>query len=173
MLFVLTIVAVTVIWTLAWGSVSLANVLGGVAVALLLLAVIPEDTSGLRRRGRIRPIAIARFLGHVLVKVAESNVVLSREVLARHSRINTGVIAVPLPDCSDGLITLVANTMALTPGTMPVQVDRNPTVLYVHVLQLGDVEEARRDIQRLAELAYRAFGSDAAIAELPDREVES
>ena len=171
MLFLATIVAVTVIWTLAWGSLTVANVLSGVAVALLLLLVIPDDTSGLRRRSRVRPRAIARFVGHVLLKVVESNVVLSREVLTRDSRINTGVIAVPLPDCSDGLITLIANTMALTPGTMPIQVDRNPTVLYVHVLQLSDIEEARRDVQHLADLAYRAFGSEAAIAALPDREV--
>ena len=171
MLFIATIVAVTIIWTLAWGSLTVANVLSGVAVALLLLLVVPDDTSGLRRRSPVRPRAIARFGGHVLLKVVESNVVLSREVLSRGSRINTGVVAVPLPDCSDGLITLITNTMALTPGTMPIQVDRNPTVLYVHVLQLSDLEEARRDIQHLADLAYRAFGSEAAIAALPDREV--
>jgi multicomponent Na+:H+ antiporter subunit E len=169
MLFVATIVAVTVIWTLAWGSLTVANVLSGVAVALLLLAVVPDDTRGLRRRSPVRPVPIARFVGHVLVQVVESNVVLSREVLTRHSRINTGVVAVPLPECSDGLITLIANTIALTPGTMPLQVDRNPTVLYVHVLQLTDIEEARREIQHLADLAYRAFGSEAAIAALPDR----
>jgi multicomponent Na+:H+ antiporter subunit E len=173
MLFALTIVAVTVIWTLAWGSLSAANVLSGVAVALLLLWIIPDDTSGLRRRSPVRPLAIARFVGYVLVQVVQSNVVLSREVLARHSRINTGVVAVPLPDCSDGLITLIANTIALTPGTMPIQVDRNPTVLYVHVLQLSDIEEARGEIRHLADLAYRAFGSDRAIAELPDPEGRS
>lgn len=172
MLFIATIVAVTVIWTLAWGSLTVANVLSGVAVALLLLFVIPDDTSGLRRRSPVRPRAIARFTGHVLLKVIESNVVLSREVLSRDSRINTGVVAVPLPECSDGLITLITNTMALTPGTMPIQVDRNPTVLYVHVLHLSDIEEARRDIQQLTDLAYRAFGSDTAIADLPRQRVE-
>ena len=54
--------------------------------------------------------------------------------------IRTGVIAVPLPGCSDGLLTLVTNIIALTPGTMPLQVTQDPTVLYVHVLHLGDVE---------------------------------
>ena len=138
-------------------------------VSWLLLAIVPDDTRGLRRRSPVRPRAIARFIGHVLVQVVESNVVLSREVLARHSRINTGVVAVPLPVCSDELLTLIANTIALTPGTMPLQVDRNPTVLYVHVLQLTDIEVARREIQHLADLAYRAFGSEAAIAALPER----
>ena len=42
--------------------------------------------------------------------MVESNVLLAREVLRPgHSRINTGVVRVPLAGCSDGLITLVAN----------------------------------------------------------------
>lgn len=167
MLYLASVLAVTIIWTLAWGSVSFANVLGGAAVGVLLLAITPDSTGGLRSwNSPLRPLAALRFLGYVVVQVVKSNGVLSREVITRHSGINTGVIAVPLPECSDGLITLITNTMALTPGTMPLQVDRNPTVLYIHILQLSDIEAARRDAQHLAELAYGAFGSESAIAAL-------
>jgi multicomponent Na+:H+ antiporter subunit E len=155
------------IWVLAWGTPTPANVLGGLAVAAVLMAVSP-DTFPRRRRGWIRPVAIARFLGFVLVEVLKANVFLTREVLTRESRITTGVVAVPLPDCSDGLLTLVTNVMAVTPGTMPLEVTRDPTVMYVHVLVLGDVEQVRRDVQHLAALAYRAFGSDTAIAAMAE-----
>ena len=67
----------------------------------------------------------------------------------------------PLPDCSDGLLTLITNVVALTPGTSPLHVTRDPTVLYVHVLDMRDVDATRRDVQRLADLAYAAFGPDA------------
>ena len=40
----------------------------------------------------------------------------------------------------------------------------DPIVLYVHVLHLRDVEEVRRDIQHLTDLAVRAFGSPDAVA---------
>jgi len=162
--------ALTVIWVLAWGSPSPANVIGGLAVAALLLVLAPDTWPGLTRP-RIRPVAIARFAGSVLVKVLESNVVLTREVLARRSRIHTGVVAVPLPECSDALITLITNVMALTPGTMPLEVTRGPTVMYVHVLHLHDVEDVRREVQHLAALAYRAFGSDEAVAALPPEDM--
>ena len=99
-------------------------------------------------------IAVARFVGHVLGQVLRSNVELTREVLSRESGITTGVVAVELPGCSDGLLTLITNVMALTPGTMPVEVRQHPTVLYVHVLHLGDVEEMRRQVRHLARLDH-------------------
>jgi len=46
--------ALTVIWVLAWGSPSPANVLGGMAVAAVLLALAPDTWPGLRRP-RVRP----------------------------------------------------------------------------------------------------------------------
>lgn len=159
------------IWVLAWGTPTPANILGGLAVAAVLMAVSP-DTFPARRRGRLRPVAIARLVAFVLKEVVVANVQLTREVLSRESNITTGVVAVPLPECSDGLITLVTNVMAVTPGTMPLEVTRQPTVMYVHVLLLGDVEQVRRDVQHLAGLAYRAFGSEEAIAAL-DREIAS
>lgn len=169
MLYLVSVVAVAIVWMMAWGSISFANALGGAAVGVLLLTIAPDSTAGLRRWGSpIRPVAILRFVVYVLFQVVKSNGVLSREVLTRHSGINTGVIAVPLPECSDGLMTLITNTMALTPGTMPLQVDRNPTVLYIHLLHLSDIEAARGEARHLAELAYRAFGSDSAIAALAD-----
>lgn len=160
--------ALALIWVLAWGSPSPANVLGGLVVAAVLITVAP-DTWPPGRRLRVRPLAVARFTAYVVAKAIESNVVITREILSRRSRIHTGVVAVALPDCSDGLLTLVTNVMALTPGTMPLEVTQRPTVLYVHVLHLHDVEAARAEIRHLADLAYRAFGSDAAIAAL-DRE---
>ena len=164
-------VGLALIWVLAWGTPTPANVLGGLLVAAVLLAISPDSWLSLRRaRPRLRPVAIARFLGFVLVEVLRANVILTREVVSRESRITTGVVAVPLPDCSDGLLTLVTNVMAVTPGTMPIEVTRHPTVMYVHVLLLGDVEVVRRDVQHLAGLAYRAFGSDEAIAAMAEIE---
>jgi multicomponent Na+:H+ antiporter subunit E len=165
-------VGLVLIWVLAWGTPTPANLLSGLAVAAVLLAVSPDAWPPFHRV-RLRPVAVARFLGFVLVEVVKANVTLTREVLSRESRITTGVVAVPLPECSDGLLTLVTNVMAVTPGTMPIEVTRHPTVIYVHVLLLGDVEAVRRDVRHLAALAYRAFGSAAAIAALDEIEREA
>jgi multicomponent Na+:H+ antiporter subunit E len=80
-------------------------------------------------------------------------------VVARRSRLHTGVMEVPLPECSDEMLTIITNVIALTPGTSPLHLTRRPTVLYIHVLDMRDVASTRRDVQRLADLAFAAFGS--------------
>ena len=157
------------LWVLLWGSLSVANVLSGVLVVAVVLWLVP-DLSVRFDRPVLRPVALARFVGRFLLEVARANAVLTREILSPGSSIRTGVVAVPLPLCSDGLLTLVANVLALTPGTMPVEVRRSPdAAIYVHVLHLGDVDDVRRDVQHLAELAVRAFGSTDAVAALAER----
>jgi hypothetical protein len=42
---------------------------------------------------------------------------------------------------------------------MPLEVTRDPVVMYVHVLHLGSVDEVRREIWRLRDLVVEAFGS--------------
>jgi multicomponent Na+:H+ antiporter subunit E len=151
------VIALVAMWVLAWGSLSVANVLGGLAVAGFLLWVAPDKwMTG--ERLRLRPVAIARLTLFALAEVVKSNVVLVRAILARGTKVHTGVMAVPLPECSDALLTVISNVLALTPGTTPLHLTRYPTVLYVHVLDMRDVESTRRDVQRLADLAYAAFG---------------
>ena len=139
-------IALATIWVLLWGSASPANVLSGLLLGWLLVHAVP----GLRRRGggfAFRPVAIARFGGHLLRTVVTSNIRLIREVLSPNVR--TAIVGVPLPGCSDEVLTLISNLLALSPGTMPLELTHDPIVLYVHVLHLGDVEQVRREILRL------------------------
>ena len=160
------VIALAVLWVLLWGTASPANVLSGLLVAVLLVLIVP----GLRRprgapRVRLRPIAIARLVGYMLVTTVRSNVELARDVLSPASRRHTAVVGVPLPACSDELLTLISNLLAISPGTMPIEIRWDPVVLYIHVLRLTDVEDVRRQVLHLTDLAVNAFGSDQAIAE--------
>lgn len=163
------IVVLALIWVVLWGSASFANVLGGLVVAAALVMIVP----GLRRRGGrrpmfFRPVAVARLVAYMLFTTIKSNIVLTREILSPGSQIRTGVIGVPLPGCSDELVTLITNLLALSPGSMPLELMSDPTVLYVHVLHLHDVERVRRDVLRLTGLAVRAFGSAGAFVAQDD-----
>jgi multicomponent Na+:H+ antiporter subunit E len=160
------VVALAVIWVLLWGTASPANVVSGLLIGTLLVLIVP----GLRRRRgspqvRLRPIAIARLVGFMLVTTVRSNVELTRDVLSPASRRRTAIVGVPLPACSDEVLTLISNLLALSPGTIPIEIRWNPVVLYVHVLRLTDIGDVRREILHLTDLTVKAFGSDQAIAE--------
>jgi multicomponent Na+:H+ antiporter subunit E len=160
---VLTAWLVTV-WVALWGPLTTATVAGGLVVAVGLQIVLP--TRGWRAGFALRPLAALHFVGYFLVKLVEACVVVAIEVVTRRDRIRTGVVAVPLLGASDVLVTLVADAVTLTPGTLTLEVDRDPPTLYVHVLHLRDVEAVRREIRHLEVLAVRAFGSRAALAGL-------
>ena len=130
-----------------------------VLVGGVLVAVVP----GLRRVGRaprIRPLAIARLTRYMLANAVRSNVTLIREILSPGSQLRTGIIEVRMPDCSDELLTVITSLLALTPGTMPVDLDTkpddagpHPPTVRVHVLHLESVDQTRREIEYLAGLA--------------------
>jgi multicomponent Na+:H+ antiporter subunit E len=150
-------------WVALWGDVSAANVLSGLLVAAAI--VVAFDTW---REGNVvvRPVHAARFALHFLYKLVEASLVVARTVITPHERINTGIVAVPLHGCSDALATLVAGTISLTPGTITFEVRREPLTLFVHALDVRDMDQVRADVRRLEVLAVKAFGSPAAIADL-------
>ena len=160
---------ITFVWILLWGNLSAANVLGGLAVAVVVLVVarLPR----LSRRGeadtaKIAPLATLRFCAFVLFKLIEANLVLAWEIVTPRNRIHTGIVRVPLRTGSDLAMMTVANVITLTPGTVTIEVEQSPPVLYVHVLHLHDLDAVRRDMLRIEELSVRAFGSSAARAQL-------
>jgi multicomponent Na+:H+ antiporter subunit E len=160
---VVRVALLLLLWLLAWGEASVGNVVSGVLLAVALLVAFPA-----RRPTRAGPtvnlLGAVRLALHVVVQLVPSNVLVAREVVARHSRIRAGVLAYPLHHQSDELLSLMSNVIALTPGTMTVEATRDPATLYVHFLLLDDIERARRTVARLEELAVAALGGPAGLA---------
>ena len=151
------------IWVVLRSDLSPANVLGGVLVAGAIVTAFDTWRPGALI---IRPLHALRFAGYFLVKLVESNLVVARTVIAPRDRVHTGIVAVPLHGCSDAVVTLVADAISLTPGTLTVEVRRDPLTLYVHALDTRDIEQIRRDVRTLEVLAVRAFGDAEALAGL-------
>lgn len=162
----------TVVWMALWGSLTAANLLGGlvVACALLLLFPLPE----VQREGGVRPVALARLLAVFLWELVKASVTVVVQVLRPRRALRQGVVAVPVVGVSDRLLTLLANAVSLTPGTLALEIDRPRATLYVHVLDLPDrpgaADEVRRSIVSLERLAILALGSKECLRAL-DREV--
>lgn len=154
------VVWLTVLWLALWGSVSWANVVSGLLVAAVVLVVARIDPASLRPT-YFRPLWAIWYVVYLAYELFVSNLRLAREILTPGSRTHTGIIAVPMRGGSDAVVTLVANSITLTPGTMTVDVHQRDggVVLYVHSMFAHDVESVRHDVLRLEALALRAFGS--------------
>ncbi|MEQ8717931.1 MAG: Na+/H+ antiporter subunit E [Acidimicrobiales bacterium] len=146
--------SVIALWVALWGDLTWANIASGVAVSLAVLVVSPTGTSGVR----IRPLGALRFGLVFLLKLVESTFVVAWEVVTPKNRIREAIVAVPLGDLPDVVVTAAANAVSLTPGTLTLEVVRDPTVMYVHVLHLDSVEGAREAVYAMVDLACGAFG---------------
>lgn len=147
-----------VVWVALWGDLSPANVLWGAVLGGAGVRLVPVTHRA--HRLPVRVVQAARFALAFLWALVTASAVVAWEVVTPGSRINEGIVAVPLRTTSPGLMTLLGNAVSLTPGTLTVEVRRHPATLYVHVLHLREIEDVRADIRRLESLALAAFGHE-------------
>lgn len=154
----------TAIWILLWGGLTVANVLGGLLVAVLVTRTMPLPRVEFRGRLHLPSLAylVVRFAGDL---VAASVQVTRQAFRSRPPR--SAVLAVHLRGHSDLYLTLTAEVVSLVPGSIVVEAQRVSGVLYVHVLDVGiagGVEAARSHVLDVEARILRAFASDAELA---------
>ena len=152
------VLALTVVWMALWESASIGTALAGLAVGGTVFWIIPSDQSG--ARFALRPIRVLRLMAYFARALVVATAQVAWEVVTPWSRINQGIVKITMLGESKGLVTLIANMISLTPGTLTIEVREDPMTLSVHVLRLRTVEEARQDVRKLESLVIGAFGSD-------------
>ena len=157
------LVWLTVVWVLLWGSVTWANVLGGLAVAVVVLVLLPLP--GLGPQVRLHPVALARYLGAFVVDLTVSSAQVVRAVLSpRPLGRAAAIITVQLRTDSDLIATILSLTLTLVPGSIVLDVDRERRRIAVHLLlvrTVEDVERQRAGILDKERRAVAAFGTAA------------
>lgn len=157
------IAVLTAAWVLLWGTLTIPNVVTGVAVAVFLLGVFPIRHDIAVVRHRFRPWAALAFAATFAVDLVVSSALMIRAILVGPNRERPGVVACALRVDAPGLITFLTTVIANSPGTMPIDATQDPPVIYVHVLELADPEEVRARVARLEERAVRILGDPAAM----------
>jgi multicomponent Na+:H+ antiporter subunit E len=146
----------TALWVLLWRDLSPANVLSGAAVAAVVLLAYPLRTPRDSNQ-KVHPRHLVTFILYFLWQVLTSNLIVARAVLSPRDKVTTGIVTLPLPLCSDLVTTVVANSLSLTPGTLTIEVKRDPRVIYLHVLHVKDMEEVREGIHRMTRRALQGL----------------
>lgn len=132
------------IWAAITGSATLHNLIFGFCLSALTLGLIREQVNGV---GYItRTLRFLSLLWMFLIELAKSVWKVTVTVLSPNMNLKPGIFAYPLKVTSDFEITLLANLITLTPGTLSIDVSEDRKTLYVHALDCGDPEGARRDI---------------------------
>lgn len=90
---------------------------------------------------------VVSFVLFFLKELLISNLRVARDVVSLKRNSRPGIVAVPLDLKTDLEITLLAGLIALTPGTMALDVSSDRKVLYVHAMFITNPDVMRNSIK--------------------------
>ncbi len=132
-------------WAALTGHFTLLNLALGFAIGYVILYLATRTIGPTGYFGRVRDvIGFAFFFMWELLK---ANLRVAYYVVAPPDRMRPGILAVPLDLRSDAEITMLANVITLTPGTLSLDVSTDRRVLYVHAIWIEDIPSFRQAVK--------------------------
>ena len=124
-------------WLLVWNSLALSPLVLGAIVAIaipMIAAPFWPDPPKVRK-----PVVLLRFAMMVLMDIVVANLTVAKLILVRSPRtLQSRFVHLPLDLEHDFSITLLANTISLTPGTVSSELSRDRRNLLIPCLDLDD-----------------------------------
>jgi len=157
----MTLFAVNLVLALAWAilfdSVTLGTLVIGFVVGAIVLWIVRPAFDDKRYAPRLFDMVVLfiAFVWELLVSSLE----VARAVLSPRASFRAGVIAFPLTAETDLEITLIANLVSLTPGSLTLDVSDDRKELAVHAMFIDDPDQyrvsVRNGLERRALAALR------------------
>ena len=132
-------------WCALFGAFDLGTFVSGFLLAFAALSIgspLFGQTAYFKR-----VLLAARLGAYFLYELTVSSFQVAWEVVTPTHRSRPAIVAVPL-DIEEPLqITVLANLISLTPGTLSLDVSPDGKTLYVHDMFVDDPDETRRKIK--------------------------
>ena len=132
-------------WGAMTGNFGVANLAVGFVLGYVVLFASQRMLGSSRyftRSGRL-----LSFLLFYLRELVLANVRVAADVVTPSHRARPGVVALPLDAETDAEITILANLIGMTPGTLSLDVSDDRRVLYVHGMFITSPDEFRRHLK--------------------------
>lgn len=140
-------------WLVLTGEFTPGNFAIGYLIGYLMLLWADKATPPGNPMSRYlrRVPKIISLVFYVLWTIIIANFRMARAVLSPLKRLNPAIVAVPLDIKNPLGITLLANWITLTPGTLSLEIADDNSTLFVHTFQCDDVQAFRDDIKNAFE----------------------
>lgn len=125
-------------WCAITGEINAFNFAAGFLIGYLALYPPPGDVGTRYFRKMRQLIGFAAFFAAEILLAALR---IAYDVLTPTHHMKPAVLAVPLDAETDAEITLLANLISLTPGSLSLDVSPDRSTLYVHVMYMDDPKD--------------------------------
>ncbi len=134
-------------WMALTGQFDPGNFAAGFVIGYLLLRFVrlPGEPLVYFKRAAL----VIRFTGFYLWELVLANFRVALAVLSLKPKLTPAVVAIPLEVRSEVAITLLANLITLTPGSLTLDVSSDCSVIYIHTMHAEDIDRVRLDIKNL------------------------
>lgn len=132
------------------GGLTPRNLAVGVVAGYLLLWLVARF-QGKQAKYFIKTPLFFGFLAYYAWELLKSNAVILYEILTPGLDMRPGVIGIPIRAKTDLEITILANLITMTPGTLSLDISPDRRTLYIHAMYIHDPEALRKDIQENLE----------------------
>ena len=150
------------VWMLLWGNISAANLLSGLAVALVITVLLPLPRAPIEVR--VHLVSLARLVAQVTWYLLWSSFAVAWLAIRPGPPPPTAVLRAHLDIKSDLVLALAVNILNLIPGTIVLEIDQVRRIIYVHVIDVSSdraVTQFYRQVRRVEELLTATFERDS------------
>ncbi|OKH84774.1 cation:proton antiporter [Mycobacterium sp. ST-F2] len=138
------------VWILLWGNISAANIVGGLAVAVLITVLLPLPQVPVA--GRLHPLSLAWLVLKVAYYLVQSSIQLAWLAVRPGPPPLTAVLRARLALKSDLVLAVAVNVIILIPGSIVLEIDQARRMIYVHVIDVGSERSVRQFYRQVAEI---------------------
>ncbi|MFC2188139.1 Na+/H+ antiporter subunit E [Fulvivirgaceae bacterium LMO-SS25] len=139
-------ILLTIVWVALNGEFTAGNFLFGFILSLVIMWVVSRSAGSDRSYFTKLPKFVS-FLFFFLYELIKANIQVAYEVITPKLNMTPGIVKFPLSAETDMEITLLANLISLTPGTLSLDVTEDKKYLYVHSMYIENKETFIADIK--------------------------
>ena len=139
------------VWVAVTGEFTVLNAVIGLVVGSVVLLVTQPLLSS--KRYWLMMWHMIELAGRFLLNLVLSSLRIAADTLTPRFHMTPGVVAVPLDVETELEITVLANLISLTPGTLSLDVSEDRKTLFIHAMyiQPDDVDQTRAEIKQSME----------------------
>ena len=132
-------------WCALFGRFDFAHLVAGFLVGFAALSVVSPLFG--KTFYFLRVLLIVRLLAYFVWQLVMSSIQVAWDVITPVQKSRPAIVAIPLDIEEPRQITVLANLISLTPGSLSLDVSPDQKTLYVHGMFVDDPEEMRKKIK--------------------------
>lgn len=142
-------IIIAIMWMFLSETYNFTSFLVGYILGIILLFVLRRfvpDSFYMKRAWKFF-LLVLLFIRELVL----SNIDIVKHVYKPKMDMKPGIFALPIDVKTNFEITLLANLISLTPGTLSVVVSEDHTKIFIHALDMPDVQESVSEIKNTFE----------------------